>query len=291
MGSSARVIVLGGPPDLARRAEDRVADLERRWSRFLPQSELSRLNDAPRGRPTIVSPDTFLLVDRAVQAWKLTDGRYDPTVLDALVSNGYDRTFAALAPDQRGARDQPEPRPVPGCSAVELDPRMHAITLPIGTSIDPGGIGKGLAADVVAEELLAAGAEGVLVDLGGDVRVAGTGPHDGAWVVDVEHPLYGQRSLLHLLLRDAGIATSSRLRRRWHRNGVPRHHLLDPSTGRPTLGTLVAATVVAGEAWWAEALTKAAFVGGLDAVTGASVLLVDDDGTCTGTADLVELAS
>ncbi len=53
----------------------------------------------------------------------------------------------------------------------------------------------------------------------------------------------------------------------------------------------MAATVVASQAWWAEALTKAAFVGGLDAVTGASVLLVDDDGTCTGTPDLVELAS
>jgi thiamine biosynthesis lipoprotein len=238
-----------------------------------------------------VSPDTFLLVDRAVQAWKLTDGRYDPTVLDALVTNGYDRTFTAIALDQRPDPDGPEPEAAPGCASVALDARLHAVTLPVGTSIDPGGIGKGLAADLVAEELLAAGADGVLVDLGGDVRVAGTGPQDGAWVVDVEHPLYGRRSLLHLLLRDAGIATSSRLRRRWHRDGVPRHHLLDPATGRPTLGTLVAATVVAGEAWWAEALTKAVFVGGLEAAAGASALLVDDDGTCTGTADLVALAS
>jgi thiamine biosynthesis lipoprotein len=291
MGSSARVIVLGGPPGLDRRAEERVADLERRWSRFLPQSELSRLNDAPRGRPTIVSPDTFLLVDRAVQAWKLTDGRYDPTVLDALLANGYDRSFTAIRPDCGGDPDEAHPHPAPGCSAVALDARLHAVTLPVGTSLDPGGIGKGLAADLVAEELMAAGAEGVLVDLGGDVRVAGAGPHEGAWVVDVEHPLHGPRPLLHLLLRDAGVATSSRLRRRWHRNGVPRHHLLDPATGRPTLGTLVAATVVAGEAWWAETLTKAAFVGGLEAVTGASALLVHDDGACTGTADLLELAT
>lgn len=294
MGSSARVIVIGGPPGLVRRAEDRVADLELRWSRFLPHSELSRLNDAPHGRPTIVSPDTFLLLDRAVQAWKLTDGRFDPTVLDALVAHGYHRTFTELnaGEETRPTVDRAEmPGPTPGCASVELDARLHAVTLPVGASIDPGGIGKGLAADLVAEELLAAGAEGVLVDLGGDVRVAGDGPQDGSWVVDVEHPLDRRRSVLHLLLRDAGIATSSRLRRRWHHDGVPRHHLLDPATGQPTEGGLVAATVVAGEAWCAEALTKAAFVGGLEAVHGASALLVDRDGTCSGTADLMALAT
>lgn len=291
MGSSARVVVLGGPPGLDRQAEDRVADLERRWSRFLPHSELSRLNDAPKGRPTLVSPDTYLLIERAVQAWKLTDGRYDPTVLDALVANGYDRSFRAFPVDRELGSEPTTPHPAPGCAGVELDPRLRAVTLPPGTSLDPGGIGKGLAADLVAEELLAAGAEGALVDLGGDVRVAGVGPHEGAWVIDVEHPLYGDRALLHLLLNDAGIATSSRLRRRWHRNGQPRHHLLDPSTGRPTIGTLVAATVVAGTAWWAEALTKVAFVGGLSAITGASALLVDDDGSCSGTDDLVALVA
>ncbi|MEZ5179120.1 MAG: FAD:protein FMN transferase [Acidimicrobiales bacterium] len=283
------MIVVGGPPGLDRRAEERIADLEQRWSRFRPESELSRLNEAPRGRPTLVSADTFVLLDRAVRAWRLTGGRYDPTVLDAVVANGYDRSFAdlpATSSDPTAAC-----RPAPGCADLELDARLNAVTIPPGASIDPGGIGKGLAADLVAEELLAHGAEGVLVDLGGDVRVAGHGPHHGGWVVDVEHPLYGDRALLHLLLRDAGIATSSRLRRRWHRNGVPRHHLLDPATGAPTVGTLVAATVVAGEAWWAEALTKAAFVGGLDAVAGASALLVDDAGTCTGTPDLLALAA
>ncbi len=53
----------------------------------------------------------------------------------------------------------------------------------------------------------------------------------------------------------------------------------------------MAATVVAGEAWWAEALTKAAFVGGIEAISDASALLVDDAGTCTGTPDLLALAS
>ncbi len=291
MGSSAHVVVLGGPPGLDRRAEARVADLESRWSRFLPQSEISRLNAAPKGRPTIVSPDTFVLIERAVQAWKLTDGRYDPTVLDAVVANGYDRTFSALPPVQHSDAAAPAPRAAPGCASVTLDAHLRAVTLPVGTSIDPGGIGKGLAADLVAEELRAAGATGVLVDLGGDVRLAGEGPEGGSWVVDVEHPLHGSHALLHLLLRDAGIATSSRLRRRWHRDGTARHHLLDPATGRPTTGSLVAATVVAGEAWWAEALTKAAFVAGLEAITGASALLVEADGTCTGTPDLLELAA
>src|SRR2546428_658254 len=66
--------------------------------------------------------------------------------------------------------------------------RAGAVRLPVGTGFDPGGIGKGLAADSVVDELRADGAAGVCVNIGGDVRVEGDSPSGEAWTVAVEHP-------------------------------------------------------------------------------------------------------
>lgn len=288
MGTDALVVVLGGPVDLDRQAAARIAELERRWTRFDPESELSRLNTTSQGRPTVVSAETYRLVSRAAEAWRRTGGRFDPSVLDAVVANGYDRTFASIPPDR--VAEGAVAHAAPGCGEVLLDDALAAVTLPIGVRLDPGGIGKGLAADIVAEELMLAGADGVLVDLGGDIRVAGEGPDDGQWVVDVAHPLHEGQALLHIATRDAGIATSSRLRRRWNIDGAPRHHLLDPATGEPTTSAIVSATVITAEAWWSEALTKVLVVtGDLGAISGASAVMVDEAGVCTATTDLAEL--
>ena len=94
MGTDAHVVIVGGGVDLPDRAAARVADLEARWSRFLPDSEISRCN-ALSGRPVCVSEETVRLVACAVSGWRLTDGRFDPTVLAALRDAGYDRDFRA----------------------------------------------------------------------------------------------------------------------------------------------------------------------------------------------------
>src|SRR6188474_3172238 len=100
MGSDVHVVVVGDPSLLAV-ATFRVDELERRWSRFRPDSEISRLN-AHRGEPVVVSVETFALVERSVRAWRETRGRFDPTVLGDLIRLGYDRPFEAVAVDARG---------------------------------------------------------------------------------------------------------------------------------------------------------------------------------------------
>lgn len=279
MGAEARVLVVGepGPLDLADRAAERVADLEARWSRFLPDSEVSRLNASP-GVPVVVSPDTFALVERAVDAWGVTAGLFDPTVLAALEAAGYDRSFDRYAPRE----PRPSTGPAPGCAGLHLDPIVGSVALPRGVRLDPGGIGKGLAADLVATELVSAGAAGALVDLGGDVRVTGRAPDPAGWVVAVEDPFAPERDLARAALADGAVATSSRLLRVWA--GGRAHHLVDPRTGLPSTSDLVAVSVVAGEAWWAEVLAKAALLAGsagaagvIDA-GGATGLLVDAAG-------------
>jgi thiamine biosynthesis lipoprotein len=175
---------------------------------------------------------------------------------------------------------------VPGCAGVELDHVVRAVRLPRGVALDLGGIGKGTAADEVSAELLDAGVPGVtgvLVNLGGDLRARGEAPQPHGWVVAVDDPLETGRTGL-LALAEGAVATSTKLRRTWTRGERSLHHLIDPRTGAPAESGVASVTVVAGEAWRAEVLAKAAFVAGpadgraLLEGAGVTGLLVTDDG-------------
>jgi len=275
MGCQAHVVIVGGPRRLTAYARDRLAELEAQWSRFLATSEVSRLNDAS-GDPCRVSADTFVLLTRSVQGWAATGGRFDPTVLTAVEAAGYDRTFVEV-------RDDPGPVgaavPAPGCAGIRLDPHWRLVTLPAGVAVDPGGIGKGLAADLVVDELLAAGALGACVNVGGDVRVAGTAPTSEDWLIAIEDPM-GGGELDRVSIAAGAVATSSTRLRTWSRAGEPQHHLIDPVTGAPGRGAAAQVTVVAGQGWWAEVVAKAAVLAG---GAGADVLAAaGTDGVVVG---------
>lgn len=258
MGTEAHVVVVGGPHtvDLLDRAERRLRDLEARWSRFLPTSELSRLN-AAQGMPVVVSPETFVVITCAVDAWRWTCGRFDPSVHDALVAAGYDRDFAEV-------RDDPRPapaRPTPGCAHVELGTAVPVVRLPVGVALDLGGIGKGMAADLVATELLDAGAAGACINVGGDLRVTGEPPDGDGWLIAVEDPGSGE-DIAVVRLGDGGLATTTAAKRRWRRGADVWHHVLDPATGTAACTPYASVTVAASEAWRAEVLAKVVFLGG-----------------------------
>ena len=287
MGTTAHVLVTGGDRrSLLRQAHARIDQLEACWTRFRPTSELSRLN-ARAGRTIRVSSDLWLLVERSVAAWQLTGGAFDPTVLAAVVAAGYDRDFRVVPSERASAA--PTPEPPPGCDGIRLDPRRQRVTLPAGVALDPGGIGKGLAADVVTAELLRAGAGGALVSLGGDVRVRGAAPDGDPWTVAVEHPA-GRGDLLRVGLDDGAVATSSTIKRRWKVGGVDRHHVIDPRSGACAAGLAVAATAVAGEGWWAEALATAALLGRAPGGSGY-LLTVGSDGRMAADPALLELTA
>jgi thiamine biosynthesis lipoprotein len=288
MGCDAHLLIVGGTEALATAAVERIEDLEARWSRFRATSEISLLNGMP-GRPIGVSPETYELVTRAVYAWRETGGAFDPTVLPSLMASGYDRSFELIAADATATL--PDLLPAPGCAAVETDPATQSVTLPHGVSIDPGGIGKGLAADIVVRELRQAGARGAMVNLGGDVRVSGLPPAGSVWSIGVDHPFDPDVELTRLHLTDGAVATSSRLLREWVRGGETVHHLVDPRTGTSFGGEVVAATVVAAEGWWAEAMTKAVFASGLGGLINAEAMLVDREGRVRTSLGFEEVAA
>lgn len=265
MGSDASVTVVPSPgtPDagraLAASGAERLHLLEQRWSRFRASSEVSGLNRAA-GEPRTTSRDTVRLVEALVRAWHATRGAFDPTLLATLVELGYaaSRDDAELRTSLAAAM-----RPTGQPDLILVDAEASSIQLPIGTTIDPGGLGKGLAADIVVEELLDAGALGALVEVGGDIRATGEPPDGGAWNVSIT-PVFPGDAPATVRFRDGGIATSSSRIRTWTRRGRHLHHLIDPQTRQPTRSDVVAATVIAGTAAWAEAFTKVALVDGLD---------------------------
>jgi thiamine biosynthesis lipoprotein len=292
MGSDATVITVGGPTRLTQQARERLDELERLWSRFRPDSEVSLLN-AAAGRSMRVSDETIRLVSTAVEAWFLTGGAYDPTVLGDVLRAGYTVSFERLPAMPAGPLARSQLRI--GAGSIRIDPADCTVELPLGVGFDPGGIGKGLAADIVVDELMAAGAEGACVNVGGDLRVRGAPPDSvpsSGWAIGIENPFTAE-CVAVLGLADGGVATSSPLRRRWvAAGGNPSHHLIDPRTGKPTDAGLAAVSVVAAHAWKAEMLSKAVFVNGATAGAaildrfGAAGLFVTDDGSILTTTNL-----
>jgi FAD:protein FMN transferase len=273
MGTTIEVVLDAPAGAAAERAFDAVETeferLEQILSRFRPDSELSLLNREGR---LAASQDLAEVVGLALAARQETGGRFDPTVHDALVAAGYDRSFEELADTAhehgRGAGEA-DAAEIPRCGGqVDLDGRT--IRLQPGVRLDLGGIGKGFAAERAAELLSVSGP--CLVSAGGDVAVRGT-PAGGTWAVAVDDELT-------LGLDRGGLATSGRDRRRWLRDGCERHHLIDPSTGRPATTDILRITVVGRDAIDAEVVAKTLFLGGSEAAlaAGVPVVVVTDDG-------------
>lgn len=270
--------------------DQRLTELEGRWSRFVSTSEVSRLN-AAAGQSLSVSLDTQRLVALATEAWRFSDGDFDPTVFDAIVRAGYDRSFEELAASDPSGRPATAcvARPSPGCAGIAIDRRLGTVTLPTGVGFDPGGLGKGLAADLLAEHAVGRGAAGVLVNLGGDLRVAGDcGDGRRGWLLQISEP--GAECSLAVSLMEGGVASTTPLRRRWSSGESSAHHLFDPMLGVSTGASAPRlVTVVAPLGWHAEMLTKVVHVrwsregrrGELAEVldaAGASALVIDAGG-------------
>jgi thiamine biosynthesis lipoprotein len=257
MGTRVECLVEASPSaalDAAfARVEHEFAQLERKLSRFRADSKLSRLN---RERSIEADEDLLELTRLALAARARTGGRFDPTLHDAIVAAGYDRTFSELSPE---ASLNAAPRPRMG-GEVRISGRR--IELGPGASLDFGGLAKGYAADRCVTRLARLGP--ALVNAGGDLAVSGP-TAEGPWPIAVD--VGGEQ--LTLAITRGGLATSARDRRRWVRDGEERHHIIDPRTLRPAKNAPLSVTVAARTATDAEVAAKALFLAGPDAAREA----------------------
>jgi FAD:protein FMN transferase len=244
MGTEIELLLEADDSSLLTDVEAEFRRLETILSRFRSDSELSRLNKEGEGH---VCPELLEVIELAVEARAASGGRFDPTVHDAVVAAGYDRSFELLP--GVGCWAAAAPARVGG--AVTIDRTTGHVALECGYRIDLGGIAKGWAADRALAVLVTAGP--ALVNAGGDIAAAGR-----VWPIAVE----AGSSKITLGLDDGGIATSGRDRRTWVRNGEVAHHLIDPATGLPAESDVVTVTVAAGSASEAEVLAKMLFLAG-----------------------------
>jgi FAD:protein FMN transferase len=281
-GGECTVIAAGdGAGEAVAEARSRLLLWHRQFSRFEPDSELSRLNGD--GRETVpVTPLMRRIVDAGIRAAHATAGLVDPTLGAEIERAGYGGHLAAPGIGLHAALALAPPRAPAGSSAaaswrlVSADRRTGTVTRPPGLKLDPGGIAKGVFADELASLIRAIGA--FVIDCAGDLRLGGAGAL--ARDVHVESPFDG--SIVHTFsLATGGVATSGIGRRRWiGSDRRPAHHLLDPATGRPAFTGVVQATALAPTATAAEALSKAALLSGPAGaeqwLADGGVLVLDD---------------
>ena len=253
------------------------SEWEQTLSRFLPDSELSQLNQQA-GTPVAVSNLLYDVLATALTAARATEGVYDPAMLEQLEQLGYDRNFDDLPTN----RFEPIIPGEPGgrWRGIKVDPIRRQVTLPRGIKLDFGGIAKGMVVDAALEGLLHSDIRSALVNAGGDLAVLGLPPDEEYWPVAVP----GQKQYWTIPLHHGAIATSGIAHRHWRQGNVLRHHILDPRTGLPAESDLWSVTVVADRCEQAEVAAKVAFI--LGSKAGAEFLhkhriaglLVHEDG-------------
>jgi FAD:protein FMN transferase len=266
-------------PGAAFAARRRLEAWHQRFSRFLPDSELSRLNADPR--PAVeVSATLARLVEAVVAAAELTGGLVDSTLVRELEDAGYRGDLGAPLPLELALRLAPPRRPARPDAAARwraIAVRDGVVHRPPGLAIDSGGLGKGLFADLIAESLPH---DTLAVDCGGDVRFRG--PRRAIAVADP----FGGPPVHEFRLERGALATSGIGRRSWlDARGRPAHHLLDPATKRPAFTGVVQATALAPTALEAEIRAKAAVLGGSADWLVHGGVLVRDDGSAEVVAD------
>jgi len=224
-------------------ARSLIDGLEDRLSRFRTTSELSHLNAHP-ARSMPVSEDLWEVLQLAIDGARRTGGLYDPTILDALESVGYDRPFQEMR-GENGPLRRLTSRP-DSWREIRLDSRARTVTLPSGARLDFGGIAKAWTAERAATSLSALGP--CLVDAGGDIATRGAPPGRPGWPIGVADPRHPDRDLTTLVVAHRGVATSGVDFRRWRRDGTVYHHIIDPRTHLPARTDLWSVTVVAANA-------------------------------------------
>ncbi len=295
MGGVIEVQIAGdGDEGALSRVERLFETYEHKLSRFLPDSELSALNDARS--PFRATPLLFDAVSEATSWACITDGVFDPTVIDVLEASGYDRPFDLIDNTATTHATAPPATSGRGWRGIALDHETNTIALPADVRIDLGGIGKGYSVD---RAIAALGPRAnAMINASGDLYAAGDGPDGDGWYVGVQDPLAPDEDIAILNINDRAVATSGSIKRNWIAGDTRYHHLIDARERRSSDSDLLAVTVVALTATQADVLAKTAFLlgtrGGLRMIErfdGAECIAVTASGDVLMTAGLQEYAA
>lgn len=263
-GWRAQVVVPGGvaPPDLLAACKDELAKMEPIFSRWRPDSEISRFNAAPAGTWELSQP----LWDALMAALDLGDdtaGAFDPT-LGALIDlwgfgPGGRRPILTPTPAEAEVTAATD---VSGWTRLRLNRGARAAVQMGGMKLDLSGLAKGLALERVSQRLAGMGAVSHLIDFDGDVKGRGIRPDARPWSITLP-PLPGPATRpIVIACHDLAVSTSTVFRKGFRHGERVVSHLIDGRAGRPVDVDTVAVTVLHPNATRADALSTALLVMG-----------------------------
>jgi len=247
----------GGDPALDGVIEGVLQEVDAGMSTWRADSEISRIR-AARG-PVEVSEHTHAVVVAALSLAEQTGGAFDPTVQPLVELWGFHGERRAALPTEA---ELAAARARVGYQKVRVADSPSFSVDGGGTALDLSAIAKGHAVDRVAGALAERGHRDHMVEIGGEVRVAGRGPSGSGWRLGIERPevglAVGEALAAVAVLEDRSLATSGNYRNAYEIDGVAIGHTLDPRTGRPAEVEVRSATVVAEDCQtadgWATAL-------------------------------------
>jgi len=247
---------------LQQEIEGSLARVEKMMSTYMPDSEISRFNQSSTTDWHQVSAEFCVGVEQALALSILTDGSFDITVGPLVNLWGFGPGNIIDEPpadDEISAAMESV-----GYEHLQADCARPALRKDIAELyLDMSAFGKGLAVDRIADWLEDADLHNYLVEVGGELRMAGRNASDKKWAIGIEIPDAGQRRP-HTVIRltDTAVATSGDYRNYFEVDGKRYSHTIDTRTGRPVTHSLASVTVLDENAYRADALATALLVMG-----------------------------
>lgn len=244
-------------------AFERVKEIEDRMSSRITTSDVSKVNEMAGKEPVKVNPDTFFVIQKALDYAKLSEGAFDPAI-------GHIINLWGIGTDHAKVPSMDELNPYIKQALynhIVLDKENSTIYLDDSKAqIDLGAIAKGYAGDEMKRILTEHGITSALFNLGGNVLSIGTKPNGSNWVIGLQDPLNPERGTYigKMVAPNKTIVTSGNYERYFIQDGIRYHHILDANTGFPSDNGVISATIITDASVDADALSTSVYILGLD---------------------------
>nr|WP_321304871.1 FAD:protein FMN transferase [uncultured Sphaerochaeta sp.] len=283
LGTVCKITIYDHPSDEAFSAAfDRIREIENHMSLHTDSSEIALVN-ANAGKDAVqVSPDTFAVIEKALEIARQSGGAFDPTIAPLVQAWDIGGENARRPPDEEIATLLP----LVDYTKVELNAEAYEVYLPEeGMALDLGGIAKGYAADEVKQILLDHGVNKAIVNLGGNVLTLGRKPDESLWRIGIQDPNDGRGAYVMIVeLEDTSLVTSGPYERFLEFEGETYHHILDTKTGFPVESDFTSVSIITQSSFLADALSTSVYALGyekgmdlINSLDGVQAVFLTDD--------------
>lgn len=261
----------------------RVREIENKMSRLLDGSEVDLINQNAGKQAVPISPDTYFVIDSALDYAKKTDGTFNPVVGNLI------ELWAIGTEDAKVPTQEEIDLFLPYLDYHQLVLTENPYTAELTSDkikLDLGAIAKGYAGDEMARILLEKGITSALLNLGGNVVVIGNKPDDTPWTIGIQNPLEEERGEIAGIVKatNTSVVTSGSYERFFEEDNVRYHHIMDPATGYPAENGIISSTIISPSSTQADALSTAVYILGkekglslIESLSGVEAIIITDD--------------